>query len=110
MSNNSLGDRFLPKVSTMDATGRFSLALSFYGRLLGKVLRDRILFLTFLLAASLHAAGHAVTAVVAGLLGRALVADTRLISSTFRFLSNPATLAFVGVVATLVKGAGATLG
>jgi ABC-type transport system involved in cytochrome bd biosynthesis fused ATPase/permease subunit len=32
------------------------------------------------------------------------------ISSTFRFLSNPATLAFVGVFATSLKGVGATLG
>jgi ABC-type multidrug transport system fused ATPase/permease subunit len=54
--------------------------------------------------------GHGLTAVVAGLLGRALVTDTRLISSTFRFLSSPATLAFVGVLATSMKGVGATLG
>jgi ABC-type multidrug transport system fused ATPase/permease subunit len=94
----------------MDATGRFSLVLSSYDRLLRKVLTDRFLFLAFLLAASLHAIGHGITAVIAGLLGRALVADTRLISSTFRFLSNPATLAFVGVGATVLKGAGATLG
>jgi ABC-type multidrug transport system fused ATPase/permease subunit len=94
----------------MDATGRFSLALSYYGRLCRKVLADRFLLLTFLVAAALHAGGHAMTAVVAGLLGRALVSDTAHISSTFRFLSNPATLAFVGVVATLLKATGATLG
>jgi ABC-type transport system involved in cytochrome bd biosynthesis fused ATPase/permease subunit len=50
------------------------------------------------------------TAVVAGLLGRALVTDMGHISSTFRFLSNPATLAFVGVFATSLKAVGATLG
>src|SRR5258708_32757744 len=94
----------------MDATWRFSLALSYYGRLCRKVLADRFLLLTFLVAASLHAVGHGLTAVIAGFLGRALVADTRFISSTFRFLSNPATLAFVGVLATSVKGVGATLG
>ena len=94
----------------MGATGRFSLALSYYGRLCRKVLADRFLLLTFVVAASLHALGHGLTAVVAGLLGRALVTDSRLISPTFRFLSNPATLAFVGVLATSVKAVGATLG
>jgi hypothetical protein len=76
----------------MDATWRFSLALSYYGRLCRKVLAARFLLLTFLVAASLHAVGHGLTAVIAGFLGRALVADTRFISSTFRFLSNPATV------------------
>jgi ABC-type multidrug transport system fused ATPase/permease subunit len=94
----------------MDATGRFSLALSYYGRLCRKVLADRILLLTFLVAAALHAGGHALTALVAGLLGRALVTETPAISSTFRFLSNPATLAFVGVVATSLKAVGSTIG
>ncbi|HKQ69000.1 MAG TPA: hypothetical protein VJT73_06665, partial [Polyangiaceae bacterium] len=94
----------------MLASHRFSFVISFYGGLCRKVLADRRLFAGFAFASMLHALGHSATALVAGLLGRALVTEPPLISSTFRFLSSPATLAFVGLTATSIKGLGATLG
>jgi ABC-type multidrug transport system fused ATPase/permease subunit len=74
------------------------------------VLADRTLFPSFLIAATLNGVGHGATALVAGLLGSALAAPSGLISSSFRVTSDPAILAFVGVVATLLKGAGSTCG
>jgi len=89
---------------------RFPHSFSFYGGLCRKVLADRLLFSSFLIAATLHGLGHGAMALAAGLLGGVLAAEPRLISSPLRFLSNPATLALVGVVATTLKGAGATVG
>src|SRR4051812_12475993 len=100
--------RFL---SGLDDLGRrFPHSSPYYGGLWRKVLADRTLFTSFLVAASLHALGHAAMALAAGLLGSALLADQRLISSSFRVLSGPPILAFVGVLATLLKGGGATAG
>src|SRR6266542_1365393 len=98
------------RLTTMDAEPPLSgHLLCFYGGLCRKVLADRLLFSGFIVAALLHALGHATTAVVAGLLGSGLVSAPWLTSSTFKFISSPVTLAFVGLVATAVKGAGATL-
>src|SRR5882672_11308342 len=89
---------------------RFPGSFPYYGGLWRKVLADRILFSSFAIAATLHGLGHAATAFAAGLLGSALASPTKLNSSSFRLVSDPATLAFVGLVATLLKGAGATVG
>src|SRR5215475_3157260 len=84
--------------------------IPYYGGLWRKVLADRALFSSFIVAATLNGLGHGATALVAGLLGSALAAPSGLTSSPFRVAPDPAILAFVGVVATWVKGAGATLG
>jgi ABC-type transport system involved in cytochrome bd biosynthesis fused ATPase/permease subunit len=93
----------------MRERGWFSRSFHFYGGLGRKVLADRLLFASFALAATLQALGHGATALAAGLLGRALSVEPHLISPTFRLVSSPATLAFVGVIATMVKGGGATI-
>src|SRR5690242_16996394 len=82
----------------------------YYGGLWRKVLADRAVFSLFILAATLNGLGHATTALAAGLLGSALAAPSGLISSPFRVALDPASLAFVGLLATVVKGAGATVG
>src|SRR5262245_18521663 len=82
----------------------------YYGGLWRKVLADRTLFSSFTVAATLNGLGHAATALVAGLLGSALATPSGLISSPFKVATDPAILAFVGVVATVVRGAGATFG
>src|SRR5260370_27641503 len=88
----------------------FSRVIPYYGGMWRKVLGDRFLFSWFAVAATLHAVGHGTTALAAGLLGSDLASRWRLTSSSFRVLSGPAILAFVGVLATTVKGAGATVG
>jgi ABC-type multidrug transport system fused ATPase/permease subunit len=88
----------------------FPRSIPYYGGLWRKVLGDGPLFLAFAFAATLHGVGHGATALAAGLLGSALTSQSRLISSPFRVVSDPATLAFVGVAATLLKAAGATVG
>src|SRR6266550_1799805 len=94
-------------VSVGAARSRFT---PYYGGIWRKVLADRFLFSGFLFAATLNALGHAATAIAAGLLGSALASPARLISSSFRVVSDTSTLAFVGVVATGLKAAGATAG
>jgi ABC-type multidrug transport system fused ATPase/permease subunit len=74
------------------------------------VLGNPALFSSFILAATLNGLGHGTVAIVAGLLGSALAAPRGLISPLFRVPLDPAILAFVGVVATLGKAAGATFG
>jgi ABC-type multidrug transport system fused ATPase/permease subunit len=72
---------------------------------------DRSLFAAFTVAALLHAAGHAVTSVAAGLLTGALGSGQGLnISSLFKVVWTPQILAMVGLLATATKGVGAALG
>jgi ABC-type multidrug transport system fused ATPase/permease subunit len=74
------------------------------------VLTDRSLFGGFVVAAGLHATGHAATSVAAGLLGGALSFGRSLDISTFKVVWTPQTLAMVGLLATTAKGVGATVG
>ena len=52
----------------------------YYGGLCRKVLGNRALFTSFILAATLNGLGHGGVAIVAGLLGSALAAPRELIS------------------------------
>src|SRR5689334_13822573 len=89
-------------VSEQGRFGRFVSGSSpYYGGLWRKVLWSRALFSLFIVAATLHAAGHAVTALAAGLLGSALASPSGVTSLPFKVPAEPAILASVGLVATL---------
>ena len=105
-----LSSTYFVLVRAMVVREQFARSSLFYGGLGRKVLADRFLFVSFGCAAMLQAVGHATTALAAGFLGGSLSVDPHLISPTFRWVSNSATLAIVGVAATLIKGAGATVG
>src|SRR4051794_8845313 len=90
---------------------RFHRPVSFYGRLRWKVLRERRLFFWFVLAAILNGVGHGVTALVAGFLGRSLAGgDNFVLYGAVKLRVDPTVLAFVGLSATFVKGAGTIWG
>src|SRR5262245_30348091 len=93
--------------TTKDARGA---PTSFYGRVGRKVLTDRTLFAGFVVAAVLHAVGHAATSLAAGLLGGALSLGLKSNVSTLEVVWKPETLAWVGLLATGTKGLGASLG
>jgi ABC-type multidrug transport system fused ATPase/permease subunit len=82
----------------------------YYGGLCRKVLVEPALFSWFVIAAALHGLGHALMAVAAATLGTAFATNSSPNSSFFGFASDPGTLALVGVVAAVAKGAGATVG
>jgi ABC-type multidrug transport system fused ATPase/permease subunit len=81
----------------------------FYGGLWRKVLRERSLFASFILATVLNGLGHGATALAAGLLAKTLATGAPLHGSPWEPNVGAATLAFVGLAATFVKGVGATL-
>jgi ABC-type transport system involved in cytochrome bd biosynthesis fused ATPase/permease subunit len=82
----------------------------FYGGLCRKVLVHRALFSWFVIAATLQGIGHALMAMAAASLGTAFVANSLPRSFFFGAAPDPWTLALVGVLATVTKGAGATAG
>jgi ATP-binding cassette subfamily C protein CydD len=82
----------------------------FYGGLCRKVLLRRALFSGFVVAAALHGVGHGLMAMAVSSLGTAFVANSLPSRSIFGVSLDPAALALVGVLATAVKGAGATVG
>ncbi|HMI85874.1 MAG TPA: ATP-binding cassette domain-containing protein [Polyangiaceae bacterium] len=69
----------------------------------------RALFSGFVIAATLHGIGHGLMAMAAALLGTAFVEHSSPGPSLFG-IASPETLALVGVVAALAKGAGAIVG
>jgi ABC-type multidrug transport system fused ATPase/permease subunit len=82
----------------------------FYGGLCRKVLLRRALFSGFVVAAALHGIGHCLMAMAASSLGTAFVANSLPSRPIFGVSLDPASLALVGVLATAIKGAGATVG
>jgi ABC-type multidrug transport system fused ATPase/permease subunit len=77
-----------------------------YGGFWSEVLAERALFAWFAVSAVLHAVGHGTTALVAGLLGKALAAP----GGASGIADLPVLLAALGLAATAVKGVGATIG